>query len=281
MARQRIHAWLGIQGLAADENARARRCSEWLDFPAIAVALWILLVWYLEASQRISPQALTLHHWAVWLFFAAETGILLWMVDKPVRYLRRNWLNPLILLAGIPLLLGYLPSTAQLGVLRLLLVVDISVKVSPGLQRLLSTRHFGVTLLIVVLFTMAAGLMIDIIDPGIANAGEGIWWAWATMTSTGYGDVVPISEEGRAFGVLVMVFGTGATALITASLLAFLTSSREETTRQQERERRQLQHLESRLEAIESKLDTLLAQQQADDSNVSVRGEKGDGNSPS
>jgi len=40
-----------------------------------------------------------------------------------------------------------------------------------------------------------------------------LWWAVATLTTVGYGDVVPITTLGKMFGGLVMVFGLGMFAL--------------------------------------------------------------------
>jgi len=45
-----------------------------------------------------------------------------------------------------------------------------------------------------------------------------IWWAVATLTTVGYGDVTPITVGGKMFGALVMILGVGLVALPTAIL---------------------------------------------------------------
>src|SRR5262245_2487278 len=47
---------------------------------------------------------------------------------------------------------------------------------------------------------------------------EGWWWAIQTVTTVGYGDVVPTSAAGRLVAALVMLFGIGFLTIITASI---------------------------------------------------------------
>jgi voltage-gated potassium channel len=42
---------------------------------------------------------------------------------------------------------------------------------------------------------------------------DGMWWALSTLTTIGYGDVVPITPLGKLFGACVMIFGLGLFAL--------------------------------------------------------------------
>jgi len=42
---------------------------------------------------------------------------------------------------------------------------------------------------------------------------KSMWWALATLTTVGYGDVVPVTTLGRFFGGLVMIFGLGMFAM--------------------------------------------------------------------
>ncbi len=45
-----------------------------------------------------------------------------------------------------------------------------------------------------------------------------MWWAFATLTTVGYGDVTPITAGGKVFGALITVLGVGMVALPTAIL---------------------------------------------------------------
>ena len=46
-------------------------------------------------------------------------------------------------------------------------------------------------------------------DANITNASDAIWWAYVTITTVGYGDQYPVTNQGRLVGILVMTAGVG------------------------------------------------------------------------
>ena len=44
-------------------------------------------------------------------------------------------------------------------------------------------------------------------DSKITNIGDAFWWAIATVTTVGYGDVYPVTAEGRIIVVFFMLLG--------------------------------------------------------------------------
>jgi len=73
--------------------------------------------------------------------------------------------------------------------------------------------------LVTATLTVAAGLLIRLTDPkAIHSLGEGLWWAVQTVTTVGYGDVVPTSPLGRIVGVAVMITGIAFLTVTTAAI---------------------------------------------------------------
>jgi voltage-gated potassium channel len=76
--------------------------------------------------------------------------------------------------------------------------------------------------------TIIGGVVIHFTDEKTyPNIGDGMWWAIQTVTTVGYGDLVPTSTAGRLVAALVMIVGIGFLTVITAAITsAFIESTR-------------------------------------------------------
>ena len=63
-------------------------------------------------------------------------------------------------------------------------------------------------------------------DAQITNLIDAFWWVSATVTTVGYGDVVPVTEIGRIMGIGLMFVGISIIGTIISSLGAILIGSR-------------------------------------------------------
>lgn len=249
---------LGLGGVSPDESPAARRWGKRLEWPMLLVALWILVDWYFVAKGVHHPLLNFITNWFIWLCFIAEAVILLSQVDNKQRYLRDNWMNAVIILAGLPVLLGYTPAVAgALRVMRLLIMMGIFIRISRDARSILSRHHLGTTLFISFVIMLISGVVISGIDPAFDGPFDGIWWAWVTITTVGYGDLVPSTGAGRMFAAFLILLGLGLFSMLTASFSVFFIEQDErELSDKEERNLRRIALLEKRLERIEGHLET-------------------------
>lgn len=61
-------------------------------------------------------------------------------------------------------------------------------------------------------------------EPGssIHNIWDGLWWAFVTICTVGYGDKYPITLGGKIIGILLMVSGIGLVSMMTATVASVL-----------------------------------------------------------
>lgn len=70
-----------------------------------------------------------------------------------------------------------------------------------------------------VVSVILGGVLIRIVDPrDFPSVGLGLWWALQTVTTVGYGDVVPTHPVGRAIGAVIMLESIAFIAIVTAAI---------------------------------------------------------------
>lgn len=248
-----------MAGVEAHESPAAKLLARRLEWPMLLVALWILLQWYLEETHAISQLVARVADWLVWLAFLAETLLLSRLVKERRAYLRGNWMNLVIVIGCFPLFWQFSYLIGLLRSFRLLLVLGMLVRMSRTIRKLLSYHQLGNTLIVALVTLVMAGIIIVRIDPSVGTLWDGMWWAWVTMSTVGYGDVVPHSGAGRLFGALLILFGVVLLSMLTANLAAFFIGSDVgkdvgKVEKEEKQADKMLKDISDRLERIEQKL---------------------------
>src|SRR5512139_3605204 len=89
-------------------------------------------------------------------------------------------------------------------------------------DNLFKVKSLEYIIIIALSIAVIFGFTVFLIDPNIHSLGDGIWYAWVSMTHVGYGDVVPTSFLGRLLGAMLIIFGLAMFALFTARVSAAL-----------------------------------------------------------
>lgn len=114
----------------------------------------------------------------------------------------------------------------------------------------------AVRMVAVVAFTLAvlAAVLVWWVDPAIGTFGDSLWWAITTVTTVGYGDIVPESDGGRTIAAVLMLAGVSAIPITTSLVVSVFVSRMQ--AQQRERDYGERQEIIERLERIERALDT-------------------------
>ena len=116
-------------------------------------------------------------------------------------------------------------------------------------ERLTLFRALRTIAIIVLLLVLAGGVLVRVIEPHkFTSLGLAWWWAVETVTTVGYGDVVPVSVGGRVVGAALMLAGISLIPLVTSVVVSVLTLKR--THAQHEEESARLARIEERLDQL-------------------------------
>jgi voltage-gated potassium channel len=109
--------------------------------------------------------------------------------------------------------------------------------------------------------TLLAALTVRLLARGEFNTiGQSIWWAAQTVTTVGYGDVVPQTAFSKVIAVLVMFFGIATLSITTALVTSAVVSASQRRMADHpdspaaDPHLEALRRIEQRLEALERKL---------------------------
>lgn len=101
-------------------------------------------------------------------------------------------------------------------------------------------------------------LTVEVLSPNsFQSLGDALWWSATTVTTIGYGDVVPATSGGRVIATFVMFASVATvsftTAVVTATFVAYHQRRLSHAAEYQEEILDALKRVERRLEALETR----------------------------
>ncbi|MGM0636976.1 MAG: ion transporter [Pseudomonadota bacterium] len=201
------------------------------DIALMAVILTSVLVVMLDSVESWNAAHGNLFYWLEWGFtivFTIELAVRIYCLDKPLRYLK-SFYGVVDVIAVLPTwLLLVLPGAQTLVVVRLLRILRIfrvlRLMQFVGEAQLLldalkrSSRPIFLFLFsIFMLVTIFASVMyvIESAESGFTSIPTAIYWAIVSLTTVGYGDIVPATPLGQAITVMLMLTGYSIIAVPT------------------------------------------------------------------
>ena len=125
-------------------------------------------------------------------------------------------------------------------------------RVQRAVERLTIFRAVRMVALVAISLAAAAALLEWLLDPAMGDLKDASWWAIVTVTTVGYGDVIPTSSIGRVIASVLMVAGVSAIPITTSLVVSvFVSRAQAEQRRHDDRLR---EELIARLERIEQAL---------------------------
>ena len=94
-------------------------------------------------------------------------------------------------------------------------------------KQLITRRGLIYSLVLCVLILGLGGVGFWILEPRAVTLSDGLWLAFTTAATVGYGDIIPSTHASRAFSVVVVLLGLAVLSLVTASVAAMFVETEE------------------------------------------------------
>ena len=202
-----------------EPGGRPRLLIFWDAFMVLAATASVALVFYYETATDPALKArLLVLDWAFVALFLLDW---LWDLQRSAdkgRFLRRNWWA---LLGMVPLAVSTLGVFRLLRVFRILRVLRAFRSVAEflaSIQRALKGGHVARLAIVSGSITLSGSILAWLVErgtnPEMQHYSDSLWWAMATVTTIGYGDVIPATPLGRLIAGVLMVTGVGTIGLL-------------------------------------------------------------------
>jgi voltage-gated potassium channel len=227
---------------------------KWFDIALIVLIVASVAVIMLDSVDTLDAennQLYTLLEWTFTLLFTVEYFVRIWCTTNRRGYVLSIY-GVVDLLALLPTYISLIvPQTAPLLIIRLLRILRIfrvlrllrllreANFLAAALRR--SARKVFVFFAFMMILTTIFGCLVYVAESGrngFDNIPVSIYWAIVTITTVGYGDVVPQSGIGRAIAAVGMLIGYAVIAVPTGIITAELTVGQQAHRDSEERDSR-------------------------------------------
>ncbi|MEX0883923.1 MAG: ion transporter [Cyclobacteriaceae bacterium] len=222
------------------------KASKTFDLVLLVLILLSVLVVILDSVQSIHKAYGNALYWLEWFFtiaFTLEYFLRIWLSNKKLGYIF-GFYGLVDLLAIVPTYLSlfllntqYLIVIRALRFLRILRILKMREYQKEATILMSALRHSKLKIQIfigsVLTIVLVMGSMMYIIEGparGFTSIPRSMYWAIVTLTTVGYGDIVPATDFGQFLAAIIMLMGYAIIAVPTGIITSELTFARSRAT---------------------------------------------------
>ena len=188
--------------------------------------------------------------WIIWAIFFVELSVRLYIAPKRSSYLRKNWLDVLVVV------LPFMRVFRIFRVLRFARILTVFSKFTQKLKNILSQHGFHYVVVVFIGVIFIGTILIYYFDQGTAlgikNMAESLWLVITIAFSGGFGDIFPATTEAKTITILVIIVGNVLVSYFTASLASYFAEKDQDI--EQERIEKKLNELNKNIIDLKSEL---------------------------
>ena len=209
--------------------------------------LYISTIYQFSSSTRILLDRID---FVICLIFLTDFFYFLYKSENKSKFLKVHWID-------------FVASIPYVGVLRIgrfVRIIRIFRLIRSGRifytyftrNKTLSILQIAITLslFLIVISSISVFIIENPVNPLFASLFDSFWWSVITLTTVGYGDIVPITPEGKFFSVLLIGMGIGLIGTFTGYITDYFIEDEEINER--------LIRIEDKMNKLDKKIDKLI-----------------------
>ena len=235
-----------LKKIIEDTDSRSGRIFAWIIQILIILSLVTFSISTLPELSKETKRFLWIIEAITVAIFSVEYVLRILVADRKLKYIF-SFYGIIDLMAILPFYLNFGMDLRSVRVFRLVRMVRIIklIRYSHAVRRF--HRAFAIARDELILFFCVTLMLLYLSAVGIyyfefpaqpeqfKSVFHSLWWAVATLTTVGYGDIYPVTVGGRIFTFIVLMVGLGIVAVPTGLFASALSQARSEEFQQIER----------------------------------------------
>ena len=192
-----------------------------LELPMAILGFVYLGIYALQVSNsfdKVTSYNLEIASWIVWSLFAIDLILKIVGTESFGKFFKSYWLELIALTV---------PFLRVLRVLRVLVAIR---GLKPFMSSRMSATGTYLVLLLPLTWFIGGVAVLDAENASqsahIQNLPDALWWSLATITTVGYGDLYPITGEGKAVAGVLMILGIALFSACAGILASWIMSDK-------------------------------------------------------
>jgi voltage-gated potassium channel len=223
----------------------------------LLLSVYVLAALFIQTVIVLPPDTSILLDridFAICLVFIYDFFLRLYRAPSKSRFLRWGWID---LVSSIPMFdaLRWGRLVRVVRIFRVLRAFRSTKVLLSFLFRNRAQSTFAavalITAVLVIFSTLAILTLEDSPDANIKTPGDALWWAFATVSTVGYGDKFPVSTEGKIIAAVLMTAGVGFFGTFTAYVASFFIEA------EQQKEASEIHQLIEEVKLLRAKIELL------------------------